>query len=193
MRGRIEGNGDNSGSALLLIGGALFIVLLVAIDKQKDSERGSVQLGKAKAPFIIDDGDKIARVIKWDTEGNPTVIYPGKSGGIIEKTGLPFQYKLESGWRPTNATDFTKAIRPSGSTEMIELRMWQNEFSTMLQEEKRPYPMSGQERRRAVLEARIKRGEPVPDKLLAEFPDLKPTEQAAKTSIPKILAEYKEK
>jgi hypothetical protein len=55
---------------------------------------------------------------------------------------------------------------------MRDLRTWQEDFAARAQEAPRNYPMSGAERRREIIENRIRRGEPVPDKLLAEFPDL---------------------
>jgi len=136
-----------------------------------------IALETTKPAFIVDQDGKIARVITWDAEGNPSVVYPGKSGGLTAGTPteggqVPHQYQITTGWRPATNMDFRKAVRPSGSIEMIELRMWQDELSKSLQAEARPYPMTPQDRRRAILESRINRGESVPEKLLAEFPDL---------------------
>lgn len=83
----------------------------------------------AKPTFIVVGNDNIQRVTGWTPKGEPKVVYPGKVGGIHPKTGMPYEYIQEEAWRPATASDFSKVVKPGGGQKMIDLRMWQEEFS----------------------------------------------------------------
>lgn len=92
----------------------------------------------------------------------------------------------------------TKAIKPKAEAGMPVAPIEEKPTGPMIaeikaevskpEEEARPYPMSGKERRKAVLESRIRRGESVPKKLLTEFPELqaKPPKAEAKKPETKV-------
>jgi hypothetical protein len=85
--------------------------------------------------FAVDPDGEIVRIVGWNTEENaPIVVYLGKEGGKYPSTqpvgvaGRHYEYVLKE-WRPANAADFKKKLRPSGTAKMLDLRKWQDEFS----------------------------------------------------------------
>lgn len=141
----------------------------------KGDRSGAFWSGEPKnyASAIGDYPDTVVLVTKANDTGNQKYVAGREDNGSIlldnivaVYRGNPEKHMAERIYEKPDA-DLSEldGIKP----EILEPKPVEPEP----EEEKRPYPMSPQERRRAILESRIKRGEPVPDKLLAEFPDLK--------------------
>lgn len=141
----------------------------------------------AKEPFVVDDEGKIAKVVDYDKDGNPIVIYPGKTGGMRPKAptvvsgdiglaGSPYRYVLTT-FRPANVADFNKVVKPGGSEKLMDLRRWKDEQFNYERAKALPKTLEtvkgwGKENRRRIIEERLKKGQDV-GKTVDEFPDLK--------------------
>lgn len=141
----------------------------------------AAQQGKAvqtKPSFVLDAEGEIAKVVDWKPTGEPVVVYPGKTGGLQANSLERRTYSL-SDWKPLPPDGFSGKIRPSKSQRMLDLRKWKDEFISASRTAAQPkiqaiMDNAAKAGRRQVIEARLQRGEPVPEKLLAEFPDLRP-------------------
>ena len=108
---------------------------MARILEQAKNEAGLPPQARAetKPTFVVDSDGSIARVINWQGE-EPVVIYPGGTGGKRPGTpqqggGRDYEYVLDDKWTPASENDFNKAIQPSGSQRMIDLRQWREEFT----------------------------------------------------------------
>jgi len=174
-----RGQGELPGAAAGRPGTALRVV-------GKPRVAGAAKELQEKPPplFVVNAEGGIARAVGWNAEGNPVVIYPGKTGGLypstapVGKAGTPYRYTLTN-WRPATGDDFAKVLRPSKSERMLDLRRWNSQLVQQVRELNAPAMRQfdadvAKAGRRRILENRLRRGEPVGDKLLAEFPDLSP-------------------
>lgn len=86
-------------------------------------------------PRFVRDGKSIARVIRWNEDGNPIVIYPGKEGGIRPgadpRFRTPYEYELTpKEWKPATAEHIQSRINQRISIDSKQsLGCWQDEIT----------------------------------------------------------------